>query len=205
MRVLKVEQGTEAWREARNSVITGTRLKAVLGTSPKSLLYELVAEQLAPAKETEASEAMERGSELESDALALYEMEKGCTTETVGFVLHDEYDWLGVSPDALVKEKKTYRGAVEIKCPDTKTHIKYLVEGKIPSEYRAQVLQYFLVCETLEWLDFVSYDPRISLPELQVAVVRVTREELAYELEVAMDKLLSFRAKWEELTSKYIF
>lgn len=205
MRVLKVEQGTEAWREARNSVITGTRLKAVLGTSPKSLLYELVAEQLAPAKETEASEAMERGSELESDALALYEMEKGYTTETVGFVLHDEYDWLGVSPDALVKEKKAYRGAVEIKCPDTKTHIKYLIEGKIPTEYRAQVLQYFLVCETLEWLDFVSYDPRISLPELQLSIVRVTREEIADELEVAMAKLLSFRTKWEELTSKYIF
>lgn len=205
MRILDLEQGSDSWLEARNAVITGTRLKAVLGATPKTLLYELIAEQLAPAKGVDTNEAMERGSELEEDALALYEMTRGINTETVGFVLHNEYDWLGVSPDALVKVDKKYKGAVEIKCPDTKTHIKYLVEGKIPTEYRAQVLQYFLVCDTIEWLDFVSYDPRISLPELQLSVVRVTRDELDAELDVAMGKLLAFRTKWEELTSKYIF
>jgi len=205
MRILDIEQGTDEWLEVRNAVITGTRLKQVLGKAPKTLLYELIAEQLAPAKERSANEAMERGSELESDALALYELTTGNSADQVGFVLHETYDWLGVSPDALVEVKKHYRGAVEIKCPDTNTHIKYLIEGKVPTEYRAQVLQYFLVCDTVEWLDFVSYDPRISLPELQLFIVRVTREELADELAVAEGKLLTFRTKWEELTSKYIF
>lgn len=204
MRVLNLEQGTQEWLDARTGVITGTRLKQVLGTQSKALLYELIAESLAPAKDGGTSEAMERGSELESDALMVYEA-TGTVTEQVGFVLHDEYDWLGLSPDALVKKGKMYIGAVEIKCPDTKTHIKYLEEAKIPSEYRAQVMQYFLVCDTLEWLDFVSYDPRIQVPEYQMSIVRVTREELEDELDVARGKLEKFRAKWEELESKYIF
>jgi putative phage-type endonuclease len=204
MRIQDLEQGTEEWHNARVGVITGTRLKKVLGTQSKSLLYELLAESLAPKKEQYVSEEMENGTLLESDALTLYESTTGNFTESVGFVLHEEYDWLGVSPDALVKEGKKYKGAVEVKCPDTTTHIKYLVEGKIPTEYRPQVLQYFIVCDDIEWLDFVSYDPRIELPEMQLAIVRVTRKELADEIDVATGKLKAFREKWEVLQDKYI-
>lgn len=203
MRIVPVEQGSEEWLVAKNGVITGTRLKQVLGTASKSLLYELIAESLAPKIDRSASEAMEHGTTHEEDALMLYEANNGIT-ERVGFALHDEYDWLGISPDALVKKGKKYVGGVEVKCPDTKTHIKYLEEQKIPSEYRAQVMQYFLVCG-IEWLDFVSYDPRISVPEYQLATIRVTRKELEDELDVAMGKLLKFRERWESLISKYIF
>jgi putative phage-type endonuclease len=205
MRVLDFEQGTDEWRAARTGVITGTKLKSVLGTTSRSLMFELIASQLAPEKESIQSEAMERGVELESDAVAVYEMTTGNQTTQVGFVLHEEYDWLGVSPDSLVKVDGEYRGAVEVKCPDTKTHIKYIENDKIPSEYRAQVMQYFLVCDTLEWLDFVSYDPRINVPELQLFIKRITRDELQDELKVAMGKVLDFRKKWEKLITKYIF
>jgi hypothetical protein len=128
MQILDLQQGSQEWINARLGVITGTRLKSVLGTASKSLLYELLAESLAPVKESGTSEEMERGSELEYDALITYEGVTGNLTEGVGLCLHDDYDWLGVSPDALVKVGKKYLGAVEIKCPDTKTHIKYLVE-----------------------------------------------------------------------------
>lgn len=205
MRILSMQQGSPEWFSARNAVITGSEVKKVYGKASKEYLYELLAESLAPAKEYTSSEAMERGSELEMDALTLYEGTTGYELKQVGFVLHDEYDWLGVSPDALYAEGKKYVGAVEVKCPDTKTHIKYLVEKKIPSEYKAQILQYFLVCDSLEWLDFVSYDPRISLPEMQLSIVRVTREELEEELELAMEKLKKFRAQWEVLLDKYLF
>jgi len=204
MRVLHMEQGSTEWLAARSGVITGTRLKQVLGTQSKSLLYELLAESLAPKKEMFVSEEMENGTIYEADAITLYEITTGRFTSSVGFVLHEKYDWLGVSPDGLFKEGKNYVGAVEVKCPDTKTHVKYLVENKIPIEYRAQVLQYFLVCDSLEWLDFISYDPRIQLPEMQLAIIRVTREELKDELDVAMGKLLDFREKWEALNDKYL-
>lgn len=205
MRILDVQQGTDAWHSARNGVITGTRLKQVLGRASKSLLYELIAESLVSKNDLDATEAMERGSELESDAIMLYEAISGYGVDAVGFVLHSDHDWIGVSPDGLIKQKGKYVGAVEVKCPDTKTHIKYLDEGKIPSEYKAQVLMYFIVCDSIEWLDFVSYDPRIQLPEMQVSITRVTREELAEDIEVAMAKLTKFRISWEKILDKYLF
>lgn len=205
MKILDVQQGTEEWKAARLGVITGTRLKCVLGKASKTLLYELLAESLAPVKENGASEEMERGVEYEYEAVNTYEAITGNLTEGVGLCLHDAYDWLGVSPDALVKVGKKYTGAIEVKCPDTKTHIKYLVENKIPSEYKAQVLQYFIVNTDLEWLDFVSYDPRIDLDEMKIAIIRVTREELKEDIEAAMEKLFKFREQWEKLQAKYIF
>ena len=205
MRILELQQGSDEWLKARTGVITGTRLKQVLGTTSKALMYELIAEQLAPAKENQTNEAMERGSQLEEDAILLWEATTGYEAEQIGFVLHKDFDWLGCSPDALMKDGKKYVGGVEVKCPDTKTHLKYLVEKKIPSEYKAQVLNYFIVCEDLEWLDFVSYDPRIQVAELQVSIVRVMREELQDEIDVAVAKLEKFRQKWEELQEQLIF
>ena len=205
MRVINYEQGSDEWRAARTGVITGTRLKQVLSKTNKSLIYELIAEQLAPAQETIATTAMERGTDLEEDAILLWESTTGLEAEQIGFVLHKEHDWLGCSPDALVAENKKYIGAVEVKCPDTKTHIKYLVEKKIPSEYKAQVINYFLNVDTLEWLDFVSYDPRIAVEELQLSVVRVHREDLETEIEDVYEKLLKFRATWEQLQEQLIF
>lgn len=204
MKILDHEQGSEAWLQAREGVITGSEVKRVYGTAAADYRHELIANALAPAKEKGTSEAMERGTELEEDAIAVYEMEHGLTEE-VGLCIHDEYDWLGVSPDRLVKKGKKYVGAVEAKCPDTKTHIKYIEYDKIPTEYLPQVKQYFLVNQDLEWLDFISYDPRIQVPEWQLFVKRVTREELQDDLDEAMDKLLKFRAKWEKLITKYIF
>lgn len=203
MRIINVTQGTDEWYEAREGVITGSSASRVYSAKSSDYLYELIANALAPAKETGTSEAMDRGTLLEEDALTLYEMNNQ-VTDRVGFSLHDEYDWLGVSPDALVKKGKKYVGAVEIKCPDTKTHIKYLEDDKIPAAYKAQVMQYFLVCEDLEWLDFISYDPRIQT-DAQMFAKRITRKELADELEAAMAKMLKFRSKWEKLIEKYIF
>jgi putative phage-type endonuclease len=205
MKITDFEQGSEEWLNARIGVITGTRLKQVLGTQSKNLLYELIAECLAPSTEMGMSEAMERGSLYESDARMLYESTTGYDIETVGLCIHDEYDWLGSSPDGLYKENNKYVGAIEIKCPNTKTHIEYLVEKKIPSEYKAQVLQYFIVNDDLEWLDVVSYDPRIQLPEMQMSIVRVYRTDISEELDAAMVKLLAFRDKWNKLQDQYIF
>ncbi len=204
MRILELEQGSQEWLEARIGVITGTRLKNVLGTQSKGLVYEILAEMLTPVPEKMRTDAMQRGVDLESDAVTLYESTTGTMTESVGFVIHDKHDWLGLSPDALVKKGKNYIGAVEVKCPDTKAHLKYLIEGKIPSEYKAQVLHYFIVTD-IEWLDFVSYDPRIQLPEMQMSIVRVTREELKDEIDVAIGKLEAFREKWLNLQVTYLF
>lgn len=45
--------------------------------------------------------------------------------------------------------------------PPTATSLKSINMDFIPDAYRAQVLQYFVVCDTLETLYFSMYDPRV--------------------------------------------
>lgn len=197
MRINNVHQGTNEWRELRAGVITGTTLKRALSSTSRDFMFELIAEKLAPVKESISNDAMDRGIRLESAALGEYETRtQTVVLDDVGFCLHEKYDWLGLSPDGLVRKKGKHIRGLEIKCPDSKNHIKYMVNDRIPSEYKYQVMQYFIVCEELEALDFVTYDPRIAIPELRLKVITVTREELKDDIKVVMDKLFKFREKW---------
>lgn len=200
-----MEQGTDEWREARAGVITGTRLKKACAKDPTDFIYELVAETIAPTEDTYVSDAMERGTELEPEAIEAYEAETGILTEEVGFCLHDEYDWLGLSPDRLIKTKGKYTKAVEAKCPGAKTQLKYISEGGIPTEYRHQVLHYFIVCDTLKELDFITYNPDISIERLQLHIVTVTREQLQPQIENTLEILGEFRKQWDIINDRLTF
>jgi len=75
------------------------------------------------------------------------------------------------SPDGLVNDD----GLVEIKCPNTATHIDFLLSGKIPAKYIKQ-MQWQMACTDRQWCDYVSFDPR--LPEgLQIKVIRVYHDD----------------------------
>jgi hypothetical protein len=52
-------------------------------------------------------------------------------------------------------------GLLEIKCPNSATHIEYILSNKLPSVYKPQV-QGQLWVTGRKWCDFVSYDPRIT-------------------------------------------
>lgn len=96
MVIVNVEQGTPEWLEARRGVITGTRLKSVMGRADtrRGLIYELISEMLAPPKEGYASPAMERGHLCEELV-----KEKYPEIEEVGMIKMDGCDFLGISPD----------------------------------------------------------------------------------------------------------
>jgi len=88
----------------------------------------------------------------------------------VAFVDHPEIAMTGASPDGLVGAD----GMLEIKCPNTATHLDTLLEGKIAEKYVTQMM-WQMACTGRQWCDFVSYDPR--LPEnMQLFVHRVTRD-----------------------------
>ena len=62
--IINVEQGSQEWLDSRAGVITGTRLKQVMSTrkdTREGLIYELIAEQLAPPKPSYQNDCMERG------------------------------------------------------------------------------------------------------------------------------------------------
>jgi hypothetical protein len=93
--------------------------------------------------------------------------------EETGFVPHALIDDAGASPDGLVGED----GLVEIKCPNTNTHLDFLLLSKIPEKYVTQMM-WQMACTGRKWCDYVSYDPR--LPEhMRLKVIRVVADQVS--------------------------
>ena len=201
MKELELEQGTREWLEARKGKITGTRLKDVLKTDNLPLIYELIAELGSDEiEETFVSKAMERGKNCEPVAISLYQHMTGVVIDSVGFCISEENDFLALSPDGFTADRI---GAIEVKSPNTATHVKYILGDKIPSEYLPQVITYFLVNTKLEWLDFISFDDRYK--PRPIWIKRVTRDELKDQLVEVSEKLDKFITKFNKYYEKISF
>lgn len=158
---LDCEQGTEEWLAARCGIPTATGISNIVTPTGKKsgsylpYLAELIAESVEGLKENYKSEDMARGNELEPFARAAYEFETGNTVVQVGGVYLNADKDLMISPDGLIPN---LRKGLEIKCPQMKTHIKYLLQGGVPQEYLIQVQSALWVTGYETW-DFVSYCP----------------------------------------------
>jgi len=174
-----IEQGTDEWFAIRCGKVTASRVADVIATtksgySASRANYEaqLICEILTgkPA-ESYSNAAMQWGTETEPLARAQYELKTGEMVNQVGFVVHPMIEQAGASPDGLVGSE----GLIEIKCPNTSTHLDTLLAQKVPSKYIIQ-MTWQMVCTGRKWCDFVSYDPR--LPEnLQLFVQRIELDE----------------------------
>ena len=161
MRIIDVPQKSEAWYLLRNGKITASNADRLLTPAKrKTYAMELLAEQQSEyIPEGFTSSAMAWGIENEENAVAWYELETGNVVERVGFCLHDDYDMIGCSPDGFIGSE----GLIEIKCPNSKTHIEYMLEG-IPKDYFSQV-QFQMLVTGRFWCDFVSFDPRMPIED----------------------------------------
>lgn len=194
MKILDLQQRSEEWFKARLGVITGSRAIGVFRSNNLTLVDEMIAERMTQSvEESFTSKAMEHGVLFEPEALKSYNERTKNSAQEVGFCVHDKYDWLAVSPDALIFRDNIAVGAVEIKCPSSKKHIEYIRQNKIPNEYKHQIFHYFIVIDTLQFLDFCSYDPRNR--DLNTHIVRVTREEIREELENVFANYMKFYSK----------
>lgn len=187
------EQGTEAWLKERIGKVTASRIADMMaktktgwGASRANYAAQLVAERLTgtPA-ETFSNAAMKWGTETEPQARAAYEFYSGLPVQEVGFVAHPAISQSGASPDGLVGDL----GLVEIKCPNTATHIETLLDGTVPGKYNLQ-MQWQLACTGRQWCDWVSFDPR--MPEsMRLFIKRVDRNGgLIAELEGEVNSFL---------------
>jgi hypothetical protein len=114
--------------------------------------------------------------------------------DQVGMVLHPSIERGAASPDGLVD----LDGLVEIKCPNTATHLDYLLDGTVPAKYQPQML-WQMACTGRDWCDFVSFDPR--LPEdLQLFVVRFQRDQVRIDAMEA--EVRAFISEAEETVSR---
>jgi putative phage-type endonuclease len=173
-------QCSPEWFAMRLGKVTASKVADVMskgkGTAEsagvRNYRAQLVCERLTgQAEETYCNGAMQRGVELEPLARECYEFIKGVTVEQVAFVDHPFVPMSGASPDGYIGAD----GLVEIKCPNTATHIDYLLSGKAPAQYIPQML-WQMACTGRKWCDFVSYDPRLP-EELQLFIVRFDRDE----------------------------
>lgn len=176
-----IEQGTDAWKALRLGKATASRVADIIartktgwGASRANYAAELIAERLTgvPA-ESYVNGAMQWGVEKEADARAAYEFMADAEVAPASFVPHPKIAMAGASPDGFVGEA----GLVEIKCPNTATHLETLRSQVVPGKYMTQ-MQFQMACTRRQWCDWVSYDPRMPEP-MQLFVKRVARDDVA--------------------------
>ena len=189
-----MEQRSEEWFAVRAGKATGSRIADIVaktksgpGASRANYAAQLVAERLTgkPA-DSFSNAAMQWGVATEPQAREAYEMKQGGYVEEVGFLVHPSIPMSGASPDGLVGDD----GMLEIKCPNTATHIEYLLGKVVPAKYKPQ-MTWQMLCAGRKWCDFVSFDPR--MPERhQLFCVRYEFDaEYADELEAEVVKFLA--------------
>jgi len=200
-------QGSDEWKALRLGKVTASRVADVVaktksGYSASRANYaaQLIAERLTgvPA-ESFSFAAMQHGTETEPEARDAYCFYQGVTVEEVAFVTHPKIEQAGCSPDGLVGND----GLVEIKCPNTATHMETLLGQAVPAKYETQ-MQFQMACTGRAWCDFVSYDPR--MPEnMRLFVKRVQRDDKRiHELETEVAGfLLEMAVKLSQLNSLY--
>ena len=198
----EVIQGTEAWHRQRIGKATASRISDIVAktksgysTSRANYMAQLVVERMTnQVAESYTNAAMEWGVTNEPFARAAYEAKTGVLVDEVGAIDHPTIAMSAASPDGLVGDD----GCLEIKCPNTATHIDTVLGGEIAKKYYDQ-MQWQMACAERDWCDFVSFDPRMP-KGLQLFIKRVPRSNLyIHELE---GEVIQFLAEVDDKVNK---
>lgn len=193
-------QRTDEWYAARLGKVTASRISDVMAktksgysASRANYMAELLCERLTGIHSDHyVSAEMARGTEIEPQARSSFEFIHDVQIVECGFIPHPAIADFGASPDGLIGDN----GLIEIKCPNTATHIDYLLNGTIPQRYVLQ-MQVQMMCARRAWCDFVSFDPRLP-DHLQWFVKRVRADAgLQAEIEVEVRSFLGTLAEKE--------
>ena len=189
-----MEQKSDEWFAARLGKVTASRVADVIAktktgysASRENYMAQLVVERLTNTQaESFTNAAMQWGTDQEPFARAAYEVQQNVLVDETGLVDHPTIEMAGASPDGLVGED----GLVEIKCPNTATHIDTLLNQTVPAKYITQ-MQFQMACTGRQWCDFVSFDPRMP-QKAQIFIKRVPRDDaFIKEIESEIKKFLA--------------
>jgi putative phage-type endonuclease len=191
---MNAPQQTEGWLLERCGCATASRFSDVMAkiktgeaATRRKYRIQIVTERLTnrPTPSYQNA-AMMWGTQTEPEARMAYEAERGVIVHETGFIKHPVIAFCGASPDGLIGDD----GMLELKCPESTTHMEWMEGGKAPSEHIPQI-QGQLAVTGRQWVDFASYDPRFP-DGLQLFIVRVMRDD-AYiqELEAGVMGFLS--------------
>ncbi len=203
-----MEQRSAEWFAARLGCVTASRVKDVMasgrGGAPsatrKNYMMELLCERLtgqSGGADLSRNASVQRGVELEPFACMAYEADKGLMVVETGLVMHPTISGFGASPDGLVGDD----GVLEIKCPNTATHIATMQSERHDPQYEWQMLAQ-MACTGRAWADFVSYDDRLPEP-LQYVCHRFERDfkrirEMESEIKAFLEELSDLEKEMRE-------
>jgi predicted phage-related endonuclease len=202
-------QGSDEWRAARCGWATGSRMgdmtartKTGWGASRANYMAELLVERLTGVPTNGyASDAMKWGTDTEPEGRMEYQLLTGFDVRQIGFIPHPTIAMAGCSPDGLIGDD----GGVEIKCPNSATHIETLLgrPPRVPEKYEKQI-QFNMACTNRQWWDYVSYDPRLPEP-MRLFRKRVMRDQhqITYLEKCTVEFLSELAAKLAELEEIY--
>tara|TARA_R110000744_G_scaffold223127_1_gene341930 strand:+ start:131 stop:790 length:660 start_codon:yes stop_codon:yes gene_type:complete len=174
MQVSKHEQGTTEWKAERHGSIGGTGLKDLMANKPiedLALFFRILGERSEDYvdEETFTNKAMERGTELEPDAVRDAEDYLGLKFESFGVCKRDDLPFNHCSPDGFTADLSV---GIEVKCPEAATHVKYIYKDVLPDEYFWQCISYFMINQKMETLHFVSYRPENKNKPLFIKTIK---------------------------------
>ena len=189
-------QRTEQWHKDRCGKITGSRVKDAVSKlkngdrskAAKTLKGKIVAERLTGISadgDISNLKAVQHGIMTEQLAVEAFEKATGKKVQLVGLIDHPTLPMCGASPDGLIDDNSV----LEIKCPNSATHIEYLKGNCVPEEYHEQTL-WQLACTGRTKVYFVSFDPRMPVANQLLIVENVPDVAQIRELEEQVKEVL---------------
>lgn len=176
--IIEAEQRSELWFKSRAGRITGSKAECILAkgkegaeaVTRRNYRAMLACERVTgiPDMGGYVNADMQRGIDLEPEALSAYEAKTGEIVRQTGFLQHNTY-LAGCSLDGDIDD---FRGIVEFKCPKSAIHLSYWRDPAIfERQYGAQVMHNLWISGA-EYCDLVSYDNRVP------AALRVFRRRI---------------------------
>lgn len=200
MTIHECAQRSDEWYELRKGKFTASDFGDLMPSSRQKpdewnktqmgIIYRVAAERMTGEAISGGfvSQAMQHGIDTEEEARFAYELETGAEVRQGGFIELDE--WIGCSPDGLVGED----GGLEIKCPNSDTHLRYLYNpADLKEDYYWQCVGAML-CSGREWWDLFSFDSRFNNETKQSIKYRIERSassiaQLIERLDFAVKKV----------------
>jgi hypothetical protein len=200
--VIMCEQRTLEWWAARLGNITGSQIsdimpdpkKGILSQTALSYMNMIIAERLTSIPKLIYSKSIEHGILNEPIARRFYEQKTGKAVIGCGSIRNAEFIDVSGSPDGLIGDD----GIIEIKCPNSHTHINTLLTNEIDNDYIYQI-QFSLWNLNRKYCDFISFDPRVDDDNLKIKIIRIERDEIT--IQKIVKKIKIFR---EVLNQKMI-
>jgi predicted phage-related endonuclease len=201
-------QQTGAFWNSRIGKLTASRMASAMSylkgggdsAARKDLKIEILAERLTDNIVPKfVNGAMQWGIDHEAMAKEAFEAKTGLKITDVGFIDHPMIEFFGASPDGFVNDGR----AIEIKCPTTATHLKYLLGGVIPDEYKPQMSVQSACTGKAVW--FASFDPRMPKgKQLFIRLYEPTADEIKNVEAEAVKFLDEVEQMFEQLTTEEV-